>query len=36
MGEKEWKKQVAEMETVQKEVEGDDFRTYAPEAKKDI
>lgn len=37
MGEKEWKKQVAEMETVQQEVEGVDDRTYgADETKKDL
>lgn len=31
MGQKEWEKQVAEMEKVVKEVEGDDDRSYGTE-----
>ena len=37
MGEKEWSRQTKEMESIQKEVEGEDDRSYsAPDQKKDL
>ena len=36
MGAKEWERQVKEMERIQLEVEGEDDRSYGPEAKKTI
>lgn len=36
MGKKEWERQVKEMETLVKEVEGDDDRTYGGEAEKKV